>query len=91
MKHSSKISHSSAAISKLYFCSPIWDFVLCSDHSSAAIFFPCGEKDPHRERGRFVMQLSKENQQKKIMNICFFQLFFLLFVFLQILYQLLFY
>ena len=32
------------------------------------------------------MRLNKESQQKKIMNVCFFQLFFLLFVFLQILY-----
>ena len=90
MKHSSKISHASAAISKLYFCSPIWDFVVFGSFLSC-YFFPCGKKDTHRERERFVMQLSKESQQKKIMNVWFFQLFFLLFVVLQILYQLLFY
>ena len=38
MKHSSKISHSSAAISKLYFCSPIWDFVVLRSFLSCYFF-----------------------------------------------------
>ena len=49
---------------------------------SCYFFLLVVKKDTDRERQRFVMRLSKE-RQKKIMNVCFFQLFFLLFVFLQ--------
>ena len=58
---------------------------MCLDHSSAAFFFFVAEKkDTDRERQRFVM--TEENYE-----CMFFSAVFLAIVFLQILYQLLFY